>query len=301
MPKFNAPSLAFFEEARSRARLRDKADAVKYWDNRAESFKKIQDQGDNDQTHEKIVAFIAARAGLDKSSRVLDLGCGAGRHSRLFRKLSGSVTAFDLSPAMIKLAVAENSRLGLNIDDIGLNIDYEVIDWDEVDIAAKGWAASFDLAFASRTPAIHDLASLQKMIQTVDQGFGALVSSAEINNSLRDPLLALLNVDLELTRAIRSVYTEINLLWLMGYFPEIVYFDQKWSANRSLEDAIFNQTRYFEAFLELTAAEKDLIAQSLAEKAKDDRIQEEVEAKIALVIWEIPPRVKVDKVRVDKI
>jgi hypothetical protein len=198
--------------------------------------------------------------------------------------------AFDFSPTMIRLALADPGPQ---------DIDYEVLDWTKVDLEEKGWLGRFDLAFASRTPAISDLLSLKKMIQTVALGFGALVSSVDLFNSLRDPLMEKLALDPIKARAGRSVYLEINLLWLLGYYPEIVYFDQKWIAKRPLTEAIFNLTRYFGRLKDLTPAEKSLIAQSLTAKAAGDLVLEEVAAKTAVVVWEIPPRTTVDQVIVD--
>jgi SAM-dependent methyltransferase len=293
MAEPNAPTLAMFDRAMAKGRAESQAESLDFWNGRAKPYKKHQDKGANDAIHQKIVETIQRRAGLNKSHRVLDLGCGPGRHSRLFSKVAGRVTAFDLSPTMIELARAEKVPPGEAID-------YEELDWDEADLKAKGWEGQFYLAFASRTPAIHDLASLRKMIRTVDRGFGALVSSVELYNGLRAPLTDRLGIEPEVPRAIRSVYLEINLLWLLGYFPEVTYFDQKWAARRPLEEAIFQQTRYFKLIKGLSDGEKALIAQSLAERAENGSVLEEVEAKFVLVIWEIPPRVTVDKVVTDE-
>jgi SAM-dependent methyltransferase len=301
------PSLELFDLALTQGRAENKTAARNYWDQKAPAYKKRQDQGGNDDLHERIIQAIHQRVGLDKTRPVLDLGCGPGRHSRLFAQLAGQVTAFDLSPTMIELALSDNRVSNQptpnhptaslsSQSNLASPIDYRVLDWDMADLQALGWIGHFYLAFASRTPAIHNLASLQKMIQTVNHGFGALVSSIELYNSLREPLLEKLALPPERIRANRSIYLELNLLWLLGYYPEVSYFDQQWDATRSLEEVIFNQIRYFEMIKELTTSEKDLITKSLSKNSQNGLCREIVTAKTTLVIWEIPPRVTVDRI-----
>jgi SAM-dependent methyltransferase len=280
------PTLELFNATLNRGRLETKAESLNFWDQKAVAYKKLQDEGGNNQLHEQIIQAIVSRTGLNKSHRVLDIGCGPGRHSRLLANIAGQVNAFDLAPTMVKLAKEEACRCGLPIET-------EVLDFDQVDLKAKGWEGRFFLAFASRTPAIHDLESLRKMSSTVKEGFGVLVSSIELTNSLRDPLIKTLAIDSETVRAVRSAYLELNLLWLSGYYPEVRYFYQKWSAKRSLTDATYNLTRFFRIIKDLSPKEKELIAESLRDKAQDDQVLEEIEAKTTLIIWEIPPQITV--------
>ncbi|MDR1873248.1 MAG: methyltransferase domain-containing protein [Deltaproteobacteria bacterium] len=281
------PNLALFDETFKRGRRETQAEAREFWDQAALGYKKLQDEGVNDAVHEKIIQTIVQRTGLNSSHRVLDLGCGPGRHSRLLAKIAGSVTAFDLAPTMVKLAQEEATRQGLTIAT-------EVLDWSEVDLKAQGWEGQFFLAFASRTPAISDLATLRKMCATVSQGFGVLVSSIELTNSLRDPVLKELGLnEPEKARAVRSAFLELSLLWLDGYFPEVTYFDQKWAAPRSLKGSIAKQTRFMEIIQPLSPEEKDRVAKTLTAMAKGDEVLEEIEAKTILIIWEIPPRITV--------
>ncbi|MDR1394926.1 MAG: methyltransferase domain-containing protein [Deltaproteobacteria bacterium] len=282
------PSLRLFNQTASRNQPESKEQSQSYWDDWAPSYKKHQDNDGNDDFHRKLIDFVIRRTSLTKEHRVLDLGCGPGRHSRLLARTAKEVTAFDLSPAMIELA--RNSP-----DGSGLNINYQVLDWDEADPAALGWEKAFDLTLASRTPALHNLQSLEKMIQTINQGFGVIISAVETANSLRDDLYGPLKIDQETARGSRSAYLEFNFLWLLGYFPEVTYFDQKWLAPRSLESAIAGQKRYFNIISPLSPEEEELLVQTLTQKARDNIVMEEVEAKTILIIWETPPQNRAEK------
>lgn len=81
------------------------------------------------------VDFIANEVNGDKSVRILDIGCGTGRHDlELARRGYRSITGIDLSDAQLdrarKLARAENLR----------------IDFRKADATALAFRAEFDLA-----------------------------------------------------------------------------------------------------------------------------------------------------------
>ncbi len=60
--------------------------------------------GDVDFTAQAQVDFVTRMCGLTPGARVLDLGCGAGRHSILLAERGVNVTGVDLSPRLLKLA-----------------------------------------------------------------------------------------------------------------------------------------------------------------------------------------------------
>ncbi len=65
---------------------------------------------------ERMLDLIERTVGHDTRRRVLDLGCGSGRHTIAFAKRGyGDVTGIDLSPALLAQARAEAAELGLTI------------------------------------------------------------------------------------------------------------------------------------------------------------------------------------------
>jgi SAM-dependent methyltransferase len=58
----------------------------------------------DDAEAERVVALIAEATGMRAGWRVLDVGCGAGRHARAFRLRGTRCVGLDLSPTLLRVA-----------------------------------------------------------------------------------------------------------------------------------------------------------------------------------------------------
>ena len=58
----------------------------------------------DDAEAERAVALIARATGFTAGWRVLDVGCGAGRHARALRSLGARCVGLDLSAALLRVA-----------------------------------------------------------------------------------------------------------------------------------------------------------------------------------------------------
>ncbi len=67
------------------------------------------------------VNFIEKEIGKDKDCKILDIGCGTGRHALELAKRGYNVTGVDLSESMIERAVEK-------AEDAGLKVDFRVAD-----------------------------------------------------------------------------------------------------------------------------------------------------------------------------
>jgi len=60
--------------------------------------------------------FIESEVNSDKSKRILDIGCGIGRHSIELTKRGYTMTGVDLSESMLKAAISKAKEANLEID-----------------------------------------------------------------------------------------------------------------------------------------------------------------------------------------
>jgi len=60
--------------------------------------------------------FIEQEIGHDKSFKIIDIGCGTGRHSIELSKRGYNITGIDLSASQLKSAKEKAEKLNLNID-----------------------------------------------------------------------------------------------------------------------------------------------------------------------------------------
>jgi 2-polyprenyl-3-methyl-5-hydroxy-6-metoxy-1,4-benzoquinol methylase len=65
---------------------------------------------------QQLLELILKNVRLSKESRILDLACGAGRHSIAFAQKGYNVTAIDLSESLLNIGRKEASKLGLQIE-----------------------------------------------------------------------------------------------------------------------------------------------------------------------------------------
>ena len=62
------------------------------------------------------VDFIERELGADRSKRILDIGCGTGRHAIELAKRGYRVTGFDLSEGQLRLAREKAAAAGVTVD-----------------------------------------------------------------------------------------------------------------------------------------------------------------------------------------
>lgn len=70
----------------------------------------------NDEDARRLFKLILSNVSITPGGDVLDIACGAGRHSLLFASAGYKVTAFDLSRNLLKVALQKNRELGLDIN-----------------------------------------------------------------------------------------------------------------------------------------------------------------------------------------
>jgi SAM-dependent methyltransferase len=278
------PTLEMFEQ-HWRLDQRDKTAQAEFWDRRADSFNQHKDSGDSKLHRGELMGELAERCRLGPDSLVLDIGCGSGHNTLILADLVRQVEAFDISPRMIELA-----RQNAEKENKDGRVNFQVLDWSKSDLGLLGWERRFDLVLASRTPAICDRPSLEKMMAAA-KATCLIITFADTRSELKDHLKQVMNREGQAMRAGRSFYCAFNLLWLMGYFPEISYLDHAWESELNREDAYLVHSRYFEQGGPLKDEEKVRLQRELdGLAAADGLVRERVRAKMALMRWAVTER-----------
>lgn len=257
------------------------AGLVDFWNRRADSFNAHKNGDGESRELRRIFAMqLADETDVDADSRVLDIGCGAGHYSILLARRAAEVIGFDIAPKMIDHARENAAAEGC------ANVAFEVLDWETVDLAARGWEKRFKLVLACKTPAVNSLATLRKMIAACD-GCCCYISKIDIANSVRDRLNSLLDWNEAESRSTGDFYCVFNLLWLMGYYPEISYLERSWESDMSLDDALMVYSRHFERLGASWEKRGTVAAEKLSSLAVDGRIHEKVTSKMVVMTWRV--------------
>jgi len=258
----------------------DRTGQADFWNRRADSYAAHGADEEGEEHRRLIIDTLAAKAGLGPESLVLDIGCGPGRLALLFSGLGARVEAFDLAPRMIELARLGAAKAGQ------VKANFQVLDWAEADLRLLGWEKKFQLVVASKTPAVHDRAALEKMM-SASRGSCCLISQVDVRHSVIDRLKPLANWDEDAARTRRGSYCVFNLLWLMGFYPEVLYFDRAWESDISLEEAGPMYTRQLEILTGLSPEQKTALADKLKDLSQGGRVREKVEAKVVMIFWKV--------------
>lgn len=256
----------------------DRSDMAEFWSRRAQSFNSHSGKADSSAYRRNLVEKAAARASVGNMDSVLDIGCGPGRHALAFAALAGSVEGIDIAPGMIECA-QKNARLAGSA-----HSSFRVLDWSAANLEQLGWQKRFQLVFASRTPAVYDRATLEKMCEA-SRGYCCLITQVTGENSVRQALAPLIGAENHDDYTRRGLYCAFNILWLEGYFPEVEYLERTWDSACPLDEAIDMYTRHFNNRSRLTDEQRAALADRLREISRDGMVHETGRSRVAMLFW----------------
>lgn len=130
------------------------------------------------------VDFFLALFPLAKGARILDVGCGTGRHSIELAKRGFSVTGLDLSSGMLEVAKRKASEAGAQVD--WIHDDATTFKADKpYDAALCVCEGAFGLIGAEDDPEVHDLAIAKCTAASLRSGGGFLLTALNAYGAIR--------------------------------------------------------------------------------------------------------------------
>jgi cyclopropane fatty-acyl-phospholipid synthase-like methyltransferase len=251
-----------------------------YWDNAAGNY----NQDRKEEKQRKLGKIISALKNCDllfDNMRVLEIGCGTGMLAMELARNGAVVTAIDFSEKML-----EQFRNDI-APDIEKNITILQEDWHNIDIEAKGWEKQFDLVIAFMSPGVASPKSFFKMMNCSKKGCAMQGWAAKRNHPILSDLWEMIK-KAPLEDKPQSILYKINLLFSLGYFPEISFKTIEWKQTATVEEEYNRQISFFQKTSSKTHDELEKIIRPYLESiAQDDIISRKHKGMTAMAIWKI--------------
>lgn len=256
-------------------------DGKAYWDASAEGFQHRVAGHDWNLEDDPALAILKRIGALRPEGRVLDIGCGVGRHLGTFAPQVGEAVGVDVSSRMLEFA-AENLRRHPNV--VLQAGDFKAPDADLSALLASG----FDLAFASMSPAVEDRESLRRMCAC--SGSWCMVDRfLEERDDVKAAVFGAIGRDVRDDPHNRADRMKLlwDLLWEEGYCPQMEVHARSETFEMS-SDALL---KHYERFLgECGDGERMQVRRVLQERSEDGVIRSDVRILKATLYWDVRVR-----------
>ncbi|SMP62776.1 class I SAM-dependent methyltransferase [Anoxynatronum buryatiense] len=255
---------------------READDQEAFWDKRAKIFHR-NTKAKKSEHVVKMMEALMYRKVLKQKGEVLDIGCGTGRYAMAFAEQGQQVYASDISSEMLRYTAESCQAAGL------VNVQCVKQDWSATAISELGWKNKFQLVFASMSPAIQSLKEIEKMSEA-SSGYCLVGRMIESKNDVETEVMQ----QLKLSRPYdphndRQIpYAMLNILWLLGYDPEIFYTEESQQVKRSVVDTIEG---YAHRLKDADKATLEAIESFVSQRQVDGEIQSRSCSKMCWILW----------------
>jgi SAM-dependent methyltransferase len=262
------------------ARKRRELDQLDYWNSMAKFFANTAKKKAGKKRPQKVLSWLEQEGAWKPGSNVLDIGAGAGNFTIPMAKKAAHITALEPAPAML-------SVLQKNVRDEGLsNVQYLDQEWEIVDPQQMGLTASFDLVFASLTPGIRDVETLEKMCHCSRDwcflcdfaGYRWFPGHEELWRLIFQEKMPLPGHDI--------IYP-FNYLYWSGYMPTLKVWIDVRDREMSVEEATASFEEYFFSYTDLTPEIKKTISNYVQEHAVSGVYQEIYRIRLGMILWQV--------------
>ncbi len=251
------------------------------WNSMAAGYGK-PDENEGDKKKSAIADTIAIleQKGISlNGSRILDIGCGPGRHAFAFAEKGAEVVCIDIAENMIKRLRAETP------DRLQDRISPVLADWHTLDLDEHGFSKTFDLVFANMTPAVTGPETFLKLMEAGRQWcwFRGWAGKRE------NPFLENLHRELftkEPASFTGNFIVAFNLVCALGFYPACSFYPIGWTNKTPVPEAIDFYSTFFQPGGEMPPDElRKKITRYLEKKAHDGYIEYTVRGHTGMMLW----------------
>lgn len=140
-------------------------ETVDFWNRRAASYQKKVMGKKGGHRVQRVLDWLEKQGVELTGKEVLDIGAGPGAFSLALARLCRAVVALEPAGEMVKHLRSEISRRGCH------NVQIIQNTWEDTDPKEEGLLGRFDLVFASMSPGINNLDTLQKALDCTKEYF----------------------------------------------------------------------------------------------------------------------------------
>ncbi len=249
-----------------------------FWDSRAAFF----DKGSKKNIEAvKLVEKFKEKQIITSEKSVLDIGAGTGVYAIPMSKISKSVTTIDIAQNMLDIVEEKAKKENLT------NVEIKKVNWVDIDLEKYKWEKKFDLVFASMSPAIHDYQTLVKMIDA-SKGYCYLSAWVKRDFKIEDALFNLVNKS-QGKKGVNEdkIYFAFNVLWNLGYHPEVQFQERTRKTTYSIEEAYESYTKKLMIKNKLEESDKKEILKYLEKNSVNGEVVEELNSVVGSLLWKV--------------
>jgi ubiquinone/menaquinone biosynthesis C-methylase UbiE len=229
---------------------------------------------------ESAIKVLVGQKLIDKDSVVLDMGCGKGVFALPLSRIVKRVDALDFSAPVIDRLREKITREKL--------ANIRIIQQDWRDFAQKNSGEEYHLVISSLNPSMYNGHAILEMTRLSKRA--CLFSSSykrPDNSIIRDLDALILGATPEPEIDCRTIIYPFNILYYLGYKPQLEYVEDGWTTREPPEEAIKRLTRRYETMVELTDTVKDKITDFVYARQKDGIFEHNMKVYVGLLTWRV--------------
>jgi SAM-dependent methyltransferase len=262
------------------ARRRREVAPLDYWNRLAGRFARWAGQEHTRKRVNRVLAWLEQQGVLNSEMEVLDIGAGVGVFTVPLAHRVAKVVALEPASAMLEVLKKRVEAEGLS------NVRFLDREWEKIDLATEGLAAKFDLVFASLTPGVRDVETLEKMMACSRKWCFLCDFAGRRLSPAREELWRLI-FGREMPLPGHNIIYPLNYLYVTGYCPSLHVWVDEWDEEMSVGEAVSSLQDLFWSYTEITTKIKKLIASYVEKHSVKGTFREKYRVRLGMLLWSV--------------